>query len=78
MLVAFKGLVDVTHGLGGLGPERDERVLIHDEGVREHVAPGGRQEVNLLEDVQLQLVKTLLALFDMALDLREFWKRKEK
>ena len=32
----------MRHRLGGLLPEGDEGVLVQDQRVREHVAPGGR------------------------------------
>ena len=60
----------MRHGLGCLLPEGDEGVLVEDEGVREHVAPGGGQQVHLLQAVQLVLVETHLALLHVALNLQ--------
>ena len=31
--------------------------LIEDKGIREHVATGGSEKINLLQNVQFQLVK---------------------
>ena len=59
----------MRHGFGGLLPEEDKGVLVHDERVAEHVAPGGRQEVDLLQAVQLPLVELGLALLHVSLHL---------
>ena len=36
----------MRHGLGGLLPEGDEGVLVQDQRVREHVAPGEKGQIN--------------------------------
>ena len=38
----------MRHGLGGLLPEGDEGVLVQDQRVREHVAPGEKEQINSL------------------------------
>ena len=71
ILISFKPIVDMIHCLGCFVPEGDEGVLVHDEGVGEHVAARGGQQVDLLHAVQLELVEPLLARLDVALHLAE-------
>jgi len=66
----FSHVIDVVHRPRRLLPEGDEGVLVHDQGVAEHVAPGSSQQVHLLQAVQLQLVEPGLALLYVALNLK--------
>ena len=53
----LEAVVDMVHGLGGLVPEGDQGVLVHNQRVGEHIAPNKERWIKIREREKMIVLK---------------------